>query len=163
MCQSCKGHAKHGGDASSTAGARSKCQGSTSLPWGDRGNFNGLATRSSKKEEELKTEEEIKKAPKDRPKPNRANLGKGLIRVEDLHIPDDLDLQAAMKEAKKDCKDFAQNIVHQTTIMMQEAQLTQIKLFQKMQLNYKNKIQEIDNRHRETLNEANEALAVMTK
>ena len=32
-----------------------------------------------------------------------------------------------------------------------------------MQLNYKNKIQEIDNHHRETLNEANQALAVMTK
>ena len=67
-----------------------------------------------------------------------------------------------MKEAKKDCKDFAQNIVHQTTIMMQEAQLTQIKLFQKMQLNYRIQIQEIDNRHQERLREANEALAIMT-
>ena len=48
------------------------------------------------------------------------------------------------------------------TILMQEAQLTQIKLFQKMQLNYKNKIQKIDNHHQEMPNEANEALAVMT-
>ena len=55
-----------------------------------------------------------------------------MICLEELNIPNDPNLQDAMKEAKKDCEDFAQNIVFHTTIMMQEARLTQIKLFQKL-------------------------------
>ena len=47
--------------------------------------------------------------------------------------------------------------------MMQEAQLTQIKLFQRLQLNFKNQAQEIDTCHQQGLKEAKEALAIMTK
>ena len=94
----------------------------------------------------------------DKAKPSKADRWKGLIFPKDLHIPNDPNLEAAMKEAEKDCEDFAKNIVYHTTIMMQEAQLTQLKLFQRLQLNFKNQAQEIDTRHQQGLKEAKEAL-----
>ena len=91
-------------------------------------------------EEEKKDAEQSLHIQKDEAGSSKADWGKGLICPEDLNIPNDPNLQAAMKESKKDCEDFAQNIVFHTSIMMQEAQQTQIKLFQKLQLNFKNQL-----------------------
>ena len=46
---------------------------------------------------------------------------------------------------------------------MQEAQQAQIKLFQKLQFNFRNQLQFMYARHQEGLKEATEALAIMTE
>ena len=119
--------------------------------------------KAKAKDKEIKNEEGAIKAQEDKSGPNTADWGKGLIWREDLHIPNDPNLHAVMKEAKIDYEDFARTIVHHTTIMMQEAQMTQLKLFQRMQLSFQNQVQEIDNRHQESIKEANVALSIMSK
>ena len=97
--------------------------------------------------------EETKQALEAQAGPSNINWGKGPINLKNLVIPNDPDLQAAMKETKIDCNDFARHIVQQTLIMMQEAQLTQIRLFQKLQLNYTAQVQQMDTRHQQSIKE----------
>ena len=119
--------------------------------------------QAQEKIEDIKVVEETKQASEDQARPSIIDWGKGPINLENLVIPNDPNLQVAMKEMEINCNDFARHIVQQTTIMMQEAQLTQIRLFQKLQLNYTDQAQQMNTCHQQSIKEAKEALATMTE
>ena len=60
--------------------------------------------------------------------PSAVEWVNGLLQSKNIQIPNDLDLQAAMKETEEDFNDFAQNLFFQTSLLLQESQKSQTNL-----------------------------------
>ena len=102
-------------------------------------------------------------AAKDGVKPSTKDQGNGPLQTKIIQILDNPNLKAIMKENEIDFNDYAKDFFLNTNVLFQEVQKSQINLFNKLQKDFKSKVEEIGNQHQQQIHQINQDMLELTK